>query len=182
MLKEILIFAGGVAIGSASCFWALKNHYERIAQEEIDNMRNELQDRLSEAPEPSKNEEKEEDDISIEMQPETTDISDYKVITKPYDYSGTMNDDMVQAAVITVSDYSDPDYDNYSKVNLVYYEDSVLAYESNGSIIEEPERILGSEWMTRFGEDVAGTVYVRNFDTQTDYEIEQSSDLYSDRE
>ena len=53
---------------------------------------------------------------------------------------------------------------------LTYYADGVLEDEY-WNVIENPEDIVGDEFMNHFGEYADDVVYIRNEELKTDYEI-----------
>jgi hypothetical protein len=73
--------------------------------------------------------------------------------------------------IISVDAYSEQP--NYTKEPITYYESDATYSDSNEMIISDPERVLGANLHLHFGEESEDpdVVYVRNEDTQTDYEV-----------
>lgn len=71
------------------------------------------------------------------------------------------------------------EYDNskalYSKIGLEYYaEDDILCYEADGSIIQNPEELIGIEALHAFGSpdyEDPNEVFVRNNQKSADYQV-----------
>lgn len=81
-------------------------------------------------------------------------------------------DDVSAAAeVISDVDWTDPDFDNYRKISVDYFEDGAVFETLSGEEINGFDLIAGDEWKGRFGEYTPDVVYVRNHETKTDYEI-----------
>ena len=175
MVKELLIFAGGAVVGSASCFFAMRSHFENRMQNEIDDIREEYKKRTVTVVE-----DEEPVDIPVEQKPEETDVYAYKRTDAAYDYSGNMNESTDGPVVIGIADYIDPEYDEFEKRDLVYYDDGVLVYAETGEIMEDAKRLVGDEWRSRFGDEQTAVVYVRNHEDKMDFEITQSDELYSE--
>lgn len=75
------------------------------------------------------------------------------------------------AEIISDEDFDNPEYDNYRKVSVDYFEDGAIFETLSGEEIDGFEMIAGDEWKGAFGEYTPNVVYVRNHETMTDYEI-----------
>ncbi len=75
------------------------------------------------------------------------------------------------AEIISDVDWNDPEYDNYRKITVDYFEDGAVFESLSGEEIDGFELIAGSDWKQSFGEFTPDVVYVRNHDLRTDYEI-----------
>lgn len=73
------------------------------------------------------------------------------------------------------------DYEDYNKVVLTYYADQVLA-DDYGNIISDVENAVGHASLKTFGQYEEDTVFVRNDARRTDYEITRDLRNYSDVE
>lgn len=156
----LLSFAVGAVAGSTASYFVLKKKFEKIAQEEIDSVKEAFGTRKSEEPE-----EKVEDSISEKEE----DIRSYNDVLKSTNYGG---DDVVKeqpsyVRIISPVELGEDEY--YSIVGLTYYADNVLADEE-GNIVDI-ESTIGAESLKHFGEYDDNAVHVRNMKNETDYEV-----------
>ena len=79
--------------------------------------------------------------------------------------------------VISPDDFDDND--DYEVVSLVYYSDGVLADEDD-NVIEDVEGMVGEDSLNHFGEYEDDSVFVRNDERKTDYEILLDSRNFAD--
>ncbi len=172
IVKSAVIFAAGVSIGAAVTWKLLKEKYARIAQEEIDSVKevysakeSKIKKILSEA-----------DVIKIKDNPVDESIRhEYSKTVASFGYTNAEDKKEVKEEiklaekpyVIPPEDFDDLDYDT---VTLTYYADKVLADEYDNQI-EDVESLVGEESLTHFGEYEEDSVYVRNDQYKTDYEI-----------
>ena len=172
-MNKIFIFTLGAAVGSVVTWKLVKDKYARIAQEEIDSVKEVFSKRNK--PEESV-EEKDEEPV-----PEPEEVAEYKSIINNCGYSvvervETMHD---KPYVIEPENFGeDPDYET---ISLTYYADGVLTDENN-CIIDpgEIESLIGEESLDHFGEYEDDSVFVRNEERKTDYEILAIQSNYDD--
>ena len=172
-MNKIFIFTLGAAVGSVVTWKLVKDRYARIAQEEIDSVKEVFSKRNK--PEESV-EEKDEEPV-----PEPEEVAEYKSIINNCGYSvvervETMHD---KPYVIEPEIFGeDPDYET---ISLTYYADGVLTDENN-CIIDpgEIESLIGEESLDHFGEYEDDSVFVRNEERKTDYEILAIQSNYDD--
>lgn len=173
-MNNFFIFAAGAAVGSLITWKLIKDKYARIAQEEIDSVKEVFSRRYSEEKEAPDT-----DESTNEPAPE--EVAEYKNIINDNGYSKvervkTMHD---KPYVIPPEDFADdPDYET---VSLTYYADGVLTDEDN-CIIDpgEIEDLIGEESLDHFGEYEDDSVFVRNEERKTDYEILRDMSNYDD--
>ena len=176
-LSNVLIFAVGAAIGSAVTYRLVKGKYERIADDEIESMREHFARK-------AEREAKIEEPDEVDDMPDETE-TEYESVAKKY-----MSDSepvflnknkgekrMNKPCIITPDEFGeDADYDTAS---LTYYADGVLADEMD-EIIENADEIVGEDFAVHFG-DYDGdddSVFVRNDDRRCYYEILRDSRPY----
>lgn len=82
-----------------------------------------------------------------------------------------IDDSSAAAEIISDVEWDDPDYDDYRKISVDYFEDGAVFETLSGEELDGFELIAGSEWKDAFGEYTPNVVYVRNNETKTDYEI-----------
>ena len=156
-MNKFLVFAAGAVFGSLVTWKLTKDKYARIAQEEIDSVKEVFARRERE---------------EIASKPSQDEINNYKKIIAEQGYTTIKEDEAVgtRPYVIPPEDFGDdPDY---KTVSLTYYADKVLTDEDNHVI--NPGRIddlIGEDSLTHFGEYEEDSVFVRNEKRKTDYEI-----------
>ena len=188
-VKELFMFASGVAIGSVVTWKFLETKYEQLIQEEIESVR-EVYKRDYEPSEPA---ECIEEEIGS-MQKAADDAKDKPSIVEYAsmlqkegytDYSAiSKKEEKKEVAAIVDGPYVIPpeefgEFDEYRQISLTYYSDGVLT-DDNNDIIDDVEEVVGSESLKHFGEYEDDAVHVRNDRLKCDYEILQVEDKYSD--
>lgn len=183
----VVSFIFGAAVGSFITQELVKKKYERIAQEEIESVK-ELykakentsgirQGIIEGTNNPNKELKEKIQHISDKI------MRDYKRVLKDQKYSNdTENDNSerstsVEAYVISPEEFGE--VENYDKVSFTYYADGVLADEYD-EVVENVDEIVGEESLTHFGEYEDDSVFVRNDKLKCDYEILLDQRNYSD--
>ena len=165
ILNKVFIFAAGVAIGSAVTWKYLTRVREEEFEEEI---------------------EEDEDEEVVIGGPELSgslidgDAIRYSKILKKESYKEEEEDedDMVKPYVIPPEEFGDPDVD-YETKSLVMYADKVLVNEY-GAVIEDVDNLVGRDSLNHFGEYEDDSVFVRNEELATDFEILLDNRNYKD--
>lgn len=162
MLKNLLIFAMGAVIGSVATWKLTKDKYKAIADEEIESVKETFAKRK-----------KKEDVETLEPKFTDADLKKLKqtITTNGYrNYSNIEKEEepiMAKPYVISPEEFGEADYPTES---LTYYADGILTDDRN-NIIEDVERMVGVESLNHFGEYEDDSVFVRNDELRTDYEI-----------
>lgn len=173
ILSKLFVFAAGAAVGSAATYVFVKTKYERIAQEEINSVREVYS--MSSKDESEEGEEEEEE--------EETDDYDYQDMVDNLGYTENMkkeeDDDVSEPYVISPEEYDEIGYDT---VSLYYYEDGVLENAITREVIRNASELVGDDFMDHFGEYEEDSVFVRNDDIKTDFEILKDGGYYSEVE
>ena len=195
-MNKLFIFAAGAIIGSVVTWKLVKTKYERIAQEEIDSVK-EAFSRRTEIETDTENvdnteseetiERKEEKPVDKGYNPSPEEMEKYEKILK--EYKPREGDENMSSVHIDDSqDFNKPyvispeefdENEDYETVSLTYYADGVLTDEF-GNVIEDVEGMIGKESLTHFGEYEEDSVFVRNDSLKTDYEILRDTYNYSD--
>lgn len=183
-MNKGIIFTFGLAIGAAAgsvVTWKLvKEKYERLAREEVNEVRayysGEQQgcnccgdtEPVEEAPvEPTKEEVR-------------TEYSKIASLYKEENEGGDKPMSRCEPYVISPAEFGEDD--KYETITLIYYNDGVLA-DRDGNVIEDVESCIGYESLNHFGElSDDDSVYVRNDDTMTEYEVLLDETNYADLE
>lgn len=158
----VIVFSAGAAIGSAVTWIFVKKKYEKIAQEEIESVK-EVFARRNDA-------ESEQTETVTEETPvfDEEDYEAYESISQEYDYSTVPNIGSEKPYVISPEEFGE--LEEYDRISLTCYADKILTDE-NDCLIEDVERIVGLESLTHFGEYEDDSVFVRNDRLKCDYEI-----------
>ena len=197
-LKYGLIFVAGAAAGAAVSWKLLKTTYERIADEEIESVKETFAKKMEEIEATkdkklsltytggiSKESIKEViDSLDSPISNSGEEISKLKNLVSDLGYKekekGGSEPMKNGPRVIPVDEYGEEDYE---LVTLQYYADGVLTNDFD-EIIEPYEipSMVGEDFMNHFGDDPEDpdTVYICNDEEQTYYEILMNSGKYSD--
>lgn len=182
--EKVLLFLGGAAVGSLCTWLSVKKYYEKQAAEEREFSReyfnSKMEEKLNEKADVAMDEYSTKSD-DITSSPTSIKVTnngsmDYHKIyaadpayeVEPVDNEQSSIDYPV---VITGDEFADYT-NNYEKVTLIYYQmDKTLAEEDTGEIYPGTIDDIGSNNLGRFGEFAPDTLYVRNNELKTDYEI-----------
>lgn len=158
-LSNILIFATGAAIGSFVSWKLAKDHYKKIADDEIA----EVKEHFSHMTSLHKKVEEHVDEI-VTVQYRNPDISELSAIASKY------ATETVKPYIITPDEFGEKYDEGYINETLTYYADGVLTDDAD-VIIEDVDGMVGLDSLNHFGEYDEDAVYVRNEKHKTDYEI-----------
>ena len=174
-IVNFFMFALGAAVGSFATWKLLNKKYEDSLNEESKSLkemysrhyskRDGNYDRKDDKPEPS-----------------VYEIKEYLNNIKQY------NKDEEKKEVLTVVTTKEPyiiepgefgEEDDYTAYSLTYYADGVITDEWD-NVIENPDAMIGSDALNHFGEYEADSVFVRNDDMKSDFEILMDIRNYAD--
>ena len=169
-IKNIIIFVVGAGVGAAISWQMLKAKYAKIAQEEIDSVKEIYSTNRSKKETLSTN-----DDCDRDVEVDKKDITDYSKLTSNLGYVSTETkkekkeepDMSDKPYVISPDEFDELDYQTET---LTYYADGVLTDDYDNPI-EDVEAMVGEKSLTHFGEYEDDSVYVRNDKQKIDYEI-----------
>lgn len=185
--KGLLIFVAGAIAGTVAGIGMSKRHFEAIAAQEINEVRDyyrkankELADQLVDKSSDIKEEQKEE--------PEKIEVS--KEEKKEYDNIITNGNYMTTEEIDDEEDYSDDEpyiidpsefgnNGHYATQTCTYFADGVLVDDVD-EVIEEPETLVGNFHVDIFRDFDATSVYVRNDWMKMDFEILRDDWFWSD--
>ena len=178
-LSNLFIFAAGAAIGSVVTCKIVKDKYARLAQEEIEAVREVY---MKHSDDISVDESPAEEPVVAESVPEYTEQErvDYSNLANMYTNN---NEKGVPAPVkrpyvISPDDFEDSEY---QAVSLTYYADGVVEDDFYNILSDdEIDEKIGRDSLNHFGEYEEDSVFVRNDEEETDYEILRDSRRYSD--
>lgn len=179
-LTGIIAFATGAAAGAAASWYFAKTKYERIAQEEIDSVKEAFNAPCEDhGPEPTEDKEDEEED-----HPELSE-KEYTAVVNDHGYTAYSDAEQKEVEsmgfrkpyVIPPEEFGEEE--EYGRSSLTYYADKVLVDELD-EMVENVEDTIGFESLTHFGEYEEDSVYVRNERIKCDFEILLDSRRYTD--
>lgn len=182
-MNKLVVFVAGAAIGSLVTWKLVKAKYEQIANEEIESVKEVFQKRYSEKF--ILNETQSEPNGDTETDPEA--VKAYNELLEKLKYANIDVDELLtkkggstvidKPFVISPEEFGeDP---NYATESLTLYADGVLTNEAD-EIIDDIEDLVGEDSLTHFGEYEDDSVFVRNDNLQTDFEILRDLDTYKE--
>lgn len=170
-LSNFLMFAVGAVIGSAATWKFVKTKYERIAQEEIDSVK----ERYAKRAESDENIEKLESGLkkTIDNMQKQIDAYEHANLVTAAGYTNYAKADTVpnvdKPYIIDAEEYDE--LEDYEAEELLYYADGVLA-DYYGNIVDDVDDMVGLDNLERVGkEDEEDSLHVRNDSRKCDYEI-----------
>ena len=184
--KNFMLFVLGVAVGSVVTWRYVEKKYERVAQEEIDSVKEVFSKRETDVTE--------DDEVIREKASnakEKPNIVEYaaKLREQGYtNYSDVEPETKKEEANEESMDIDTPyviqpeevgEFDDYEIIGLTYYADQVLTDEDD-KLVEDIEDTIGFDSLSRFGEYEDDSVFVRNDRLKCDYEILLDQRKYSD--
>lgn len=190
---NMFVFAAGAAIGSAVAWFYAKKYYEKVANDEIDSMKEWVANRLEEQKGElaTKNHNDDHKEFHPNSPSKKPDLKEYAAMVKDLgykDYSrrnvneepeddedededegldGFFSDHIY---VIKPESFGEKDDEGYREVSLTHYADGVLTDEQD-NVIEDVDGMVGADYAKFFGVYEDDAVYVRNEYDKVDYEI-----------
>lgn len=184
-ISNLIIFSSGVAIGVAASWKFFETKYKKISQEEIDSVKKvfSLNKENNESTfEPDRNPENDEskENKLRGMRVKIGPVDEYAKFVKDLGYTDEEKgvENMHKRPYILSPDEFG-ELANYDTESLTYYADGVLTDESNNPI-EDVGAIIVEDFADHFGEYEDDSVFVRNDDLKTDYEILRDERNFSD--
>lgn len=157
----VIAFVLGAGLASAVTWRYFKQKYEKIAQKEIDSVKETFSKRQK--ADAGKSEEKAEaEEYAAVLQKEGY-----------IDYADAHNREKKEPAAETpyvISPDEFGEFDEYERITLTYYADQLLADEDD-ELVEDIDKTVGFESFNHFGEYEEDAVFVRNDGLCCDYEI-----------
>ena len=171
MINKILIFAAGVAIGSAVTWKLVKDKYKKLADEEIVSVKEVWSKKHPTV-----------EDITVQPKQTHVDYAERKTareIILENKYSDKKEEeDYMDKYVISPEEYGESELPSES---LTYWADGVVTDEANYVMDEDDiEETIGSDALNHFGEYEDDSVFVRNETLDKEYEILMDTRRFSD--
>ena len=168
-MNKMMSFVLGVSLGAAAGVLISKSHFENLAREEIDAIK-EHYGKRTERTQP--------------VQPEKQHMPDKRDVTvleyvKKIQEAGYMKEtpsdvasEVYRPYVIRPEQFGLKEEEGYSTISLSYYADGVLADDADHPMDDrEIEDVIGKESLDHFGEYEDDSVHVRNDRMKCDFEI-----------
>ena len=177
LLSKVLLFVSGACVGSVVTWKLIEKKYQQIAQEEINSVKEALGyfdlGEKEDKPEP---EDKDNKDDRFDRDAESAKEELAHICREQgYDYNGISKkegeEEMAENRPYVISP-EEFDENGYKTKTLFYYNDDVVT-DDRGKVLSEKsiEKLIGKESLTTFGQYESDSVFVRNDDLKTDYEI-----------
>ena len=186
MYNKALIFIGGAVTGSLVSWYFTKKKYEILAENEIAKMREGYRQKNKELAERARIKPNisevvndrltiHKDDVDLSEKEENL-IAKYAEESEPTGEENiSPNDDVIEF----IDDSEFASMNGYEKVNLVLYEDDVLANEMSDDIVLV-EDTVGQQAIDDFKHYNPEAFYVRNNQLMTEYEITRDHRTYEE--
>lgn len=161
-LSKFIIFTTGAALGSVVTWFVVKSRYEKIINDEIESVKEAFSRR---------------DDIceDEETPVDKPNIDEYESINKQLGYKEATT--VYKPQVIRPEEFGE--LEEYEINSLTYYSDGVLTDDQNEPI-EDAESVVGCDFENHFGEYEDDSVFIRNDERKTYYEILSDQRTYED--
>ena len=182
-MNKAFAFAIGAAIGSFVTWKIVKTKYKRIADEEINSVKEVFARRYSEKMNKEKpNENTNQASLTLDETEKNVNIQDdiaaYHELLDKLNYANIDVDSLIakkggstvtdRPFVISPDEFGeDP---NYQTVSLTLYEDGILTDDYDDVVVDVDDWV-GEDSLTHFGEYEYDSVFVRNESMKTDFEI-----------
>ena len=178
----IFSFVAGVAIGVIAGFKLSETKYQAKIQEEIASVKEAFRNKRVDISKFAPKESKKVDEVSKKVfkkpEQEVRKVpysTMYKEPSKQSEEERVIVETKIGEAkkgpyVISPDEFGEDQ--EYEQISLIYYADNTLADDEDMVMDEEEiERTVGMDSLTRFGEYEADSVFVRNDELKTEYEI-----------
>lgn len=173
-----LAFIVGIAVGSVTTWYLVKEKYRSLAQEEIDSVKEVFKKRQADSEgvlKSTTNENKRGLRASIPVSDQ--DVAEYVAKLRTLleeegytEYSENMNKNSISEKPYVITPVQFGDHEEYDLITLTYYSNGVLTDE-NDEVIEDVDEVVGTDSLTHFGEYEDDSVFVRNDIRRCDYEV-----------
>ena len=180
--NTVLLCAGAFSLGYAACYFVMKARFEKVLDERVDAINQAFDKEMIE--------------LGLEVVPvespdkkPSTDTKIFRSEIKKHNYDSFYKDrekvekveedkeevsespeegGFVEPYIITAQQFATDGI--LDKVPLTYYINADLVCEEEEAI-DDPDSVIGTEFVDHFHDDEEGVVYVRNEKLGTDYEV-----------
>lgn len=166
----VAMFIAGAAVGTIAAWYYAKKKYEKIAEEEINSVKEVFA-------------KKETDGIrrAAEQAKDKPDIAEYAAVLQKTGYGAVSEkeenaEDKGNPYIIAPEKFGE--IEGYDQIDLTYYADGILA-DDDDEVVENVESLIGDA-LEHFGEYEDDAVFVRSDRLRCDYEIVLDKRKFSD--
>ena len=190
MFGKILLFGAGATAGSLVTWKLVKTKYERIAQEEIDSVKEVFSRNRENTNETTTGESEDEDDggypkehADEDPQEHAQRVYEYEAKLRQLKYSSVKSEEegggepVINAPYVILPEKFGED--GFESTWLTYYSDGVLE-DDYYNVITNVDDVVGADFVNHFGEYADDTVFIRNEGLNTDYEITKDKRTYAE--
>ena len=189
-----LLFTAGAAVGSVVTWKYLTTKYDKLIQEEIDSVKETFGKMYESEEGDGECTDESEDEVPARPVPPVEDpdedpqdhmmrLYEYESEIKRLQYASVSNREEGEGEPVILAPYviSPDNYgeEGYETSMLTYYSDGVLE-DDYWNIVKNAEDVVGSDFMNHFDEYTEDTVYIRNEELMTDYEITRDKRTYEE--
>lgn len=181
IVKGSLFFISGAAIASLITYKVLEKKFKDIADEEIASVKATYERKLKKV-ELDKSEAlikaDKDEEVEVEVNPNAK-INPYATLVTDLGYSNKKEEEEMEDNNIVIIPPEDFGEYGYKCESLTYYTDDVLTYDDDTKI-DDVDRVVGPIALKSFGEYEDDSVFVRNHEMKTDFEILKEYRRYSE--
>ena len=167
-ITNAFIFVAGAVAGSLATWKYVETKYKKIAQEEIDSVK-EAFSRTDDTDEKKKAEESG-DESKEDPEPRRVERVKYTELVSSLGYSDQEGGTPMVGAIRVIPPHDFGNADGYEIETLTYYADGVLTDDWDHPI-EDIDGYVGEDFHTHFGEYEEDAVHIRNDFLKKDFEI-----------
>ena len=158
-LSNVLTFTVGAAIGSAVTYYIIKRNYDKIITKNIlDDVNTDTDTDIPTGDAP---------DMYYDSNKEYEDIIHNNMYEYDEDDDEEEEDDVAKLEVISLEEFEDGENPT---ITLYYWADGVVTNDRNKEIANVDE-LIGRDNLKDFGDPYVDSVYIRNHDSEVDYEV-----------
>lgn len=188
LFKGSLFFISGAAIASFITYKVVEKKFKEIADEEIASVKAMYERKIKKAKIDTNIEIKTGAELIEDVKNVDTSALDAVIKNNPYSklvtdlgYTNNKEEEIESMGNYNIEIIPPEDFGEYGYrcESLTYYADKVLTYDDYTKV-EDVEKIIGPSALNTFGEYEDDSVFVRNHDSKTDFEILLDNRRYSD--
>lgn len=174
-IKTLLVFATGATIGSFVTWNVLKETYNRIAQDEIESVKESWRLKYEGDRPITKVEVKKPSTAPVGLLSPKESSSTIKIERREdrtnYNNPVELGNTPMESTPVVIAPDEFGDIEDYNKVSLTYFSDGVLFDDATNKEIMDPDELVGIGSLDTFGEFEADSVFIRNDGLECYYEI-----------
>ena len=161
-IRDILLVGAGFAAGAYFMHVRMREEYQKFADAQIEDVREHYK----------KKEQTIDEQVKAEAQKQAVEL-----ISGPYRQES--DPEKPDKAPFEPIEIIEPD-DDYETSFLTLYADGVLAYDSDGSKVDDVEAVVGQKALDSIGKFMPDGIHVRNHTYHKDFEVVKALQNYAD--